>query len=304
MDKILAIKKYHFELDISLDEFKTRFTQSLIKNPSNSIKQFKGSLQDNTFTIKTQNRAFDFSTDDRMMFAIFFELVGKASKINSGTFVDLKLRVKPLTQVYWLLGYLFLGFVIFPVHSIFEVLIIPLVALINYAIMKVGIAISASFFMDRFKEIYNLKNDTIQDLNLKIEEKNNLIIIRTEKGTRILNNIMLPFFGSLFLLAIYSHTEITQFLIFVPLTIFIFLTFHQYYLSYKLKELRTSSEIVDFWLFYKLAKIPVPSLAFKKKNAERDDLESARQIYNALTGLMYACLLISLILTIYEIGIN
>jgi hypothetical protein len=303
MNKLLAIKKYHFKLDISESEFKDRFNQTLT-NRNNSIgKYFKGNLQEDSFTIKARNRIFDFSMNESKMFATFYELVGTSSQVDSGIEVDLKIRIKPFTQLYWLIGYILLGFVIFPLSTNFELLIIPIVALINYAIMKIGILISAPFFINGFKEIYNLKNDTLQDLNLKIEEKDNLKIIRTKKGKRILNNIGLPFLAGLFLIAIYSDTELFQFLIFVPLTIFVFLAFHQYYLSYKLKQLRSSNEIVDFWLFFKMAKFPIPSFMFKLKHTDSIDLEKIRKKYNILTGIMYACLLISIILTMVELEI-
>lgn len=303
MNKILAIKKYQFKLDISVDEFKDRFNQSLT-NKNNSVgKYFKGKLQNDSFTIKARNRMFDFSMDESKMFATFFELVGKSSQIDSKTEVDLKIRIKPFTQIYWLIGYIILGFMIFPLSSTFELLILPIVALINYVMMKVGISISAPWFIDGFKEVYDLKQDSLQDLNLKIEVKGNVKIIRTKKGKRILNNIGLPFLAGLFLMAIYSDTELLQFLIFVPLTIFVIIAFHQYYLSYKLKQLRSTNEIVDFWLFFKMAKFPIPSFLFKIKQIDRVDLERFRKRFNLLTGLMYSCLIASLILLIFGLEV-
>ena len=246
---------------------------------------------------------FDFSMDESKMFANFYELVGTYSQLDSKTEVDLKIRIKPFTQIYWLIGYIILGFMIFPLSSTFEFFILPIVALINYVMMKVGISISAPWFIYGFKEIYNLKQDSLQDLDLRIEEKGNVKIIRTKKGKRILNNIGLPFFAGLFLMAIYSDTELLQFLISVPLTIFMILAFQQYYLSYKLKQLRTSNEIVDFWLFFKMAKFPIPSFMFKTKQTDTIDLEKIRKRYNILTGIMYTCLMISIILTLYELEI-
>lgn len=303
MNKILAIKKYQFKLDISVDEFKDRFNQSLTNKNNPVGKYFKGKLQNDSFTIKARNRMFDFSMDESKMFATFFELVGKSSQIDSKTEVDLKIRIKPFTQIYWLIGYIILGFMIFPLSSTFELLILPIVALINYVMMKVGISISAPWFIDGFKEVYDLKQDSLQDLNLKIEVKGNVKFIRTKKGKRILNNIGLPFLVGLFLMAIYSDTELLQFLIFVPLTIFVIIAFHQYYLSYKLKQLRSTNEIVDFWLFFKMAKFPIPSFLFKIKQIDRVDLERFRKRFNLLTGLMYSCLIASLILLIFGLEV-
>lgn len=300
MSNLLVIKKYHFKLDISVDDFKNRFNQSLT-NKNNSIgKYFKGYFKNDSFSIKARNRIFDFSMDVSNLFATFFELTGTFSQVDSGTEVNIKIRLKPLTQIYWLIGYIILGFILFPLNTNFELLIIPIVALINYAMMKIGISISAPFFIDGFKEIYNLRKDTLQDLNLKIEEKDNIKIIRTKKGKRILNNIGLQFITGLFLLAVYTDTELFQFLIFVPSTIFVFLAFHQNYLSYKLKQLKSSNEIVDFWLFFKMAKFPIPSFVFKIKHTNRIDLEKIRHKYNVLTVIMYVCFIISAILIMYE----
>ena len=301
MSKVLVAKKYNFKLDISINEFNERFDQ-ILTNRNNQIgKYLKGNLQNDAFSIKARNRLFDSSMDESKLFATFFELTGRTKQADEGIEVDLKLRIKPLVQVYWLIGYVILLSYIFPLNTNFEILIIPIIALINYGMMKVGISISSPFFIDLFKELYGLKRDKIKDLNLTIEEKDNLKIITTKKGKRILNNIGLPLLAGLLLMAIYNDTELLQFLIFVTLTVYFFLAFHQFYLNYKLTQLKTSRELVDFWLFYKMAKFPIPNFLFKLKKTDKTDLEELRRKYNILTVFMYTCLIVSLSLIIIKL---
>lgn len=301
MNKLLAVKKYNLKLDISEKGFKDKFESNLTNKRSGIGKYLKGNVENKSFTIRTRNRLFDFNQDRQ--FSYFYELVGNFEQVNSKLNVNLKIRIKPLVQLYWLIGYILLALFIFPLTTPIEFFIIPFIILINYILMKVGILISEPFFIDSFRSLYGLKNDILKDLKLTVDYQDDIRIIKSKKSNRILKNIGLSFFIILFLIAISRDTELLQFMIFVPVTILIILSFHQFYQNYKFKQLSTSNEIVDFWLFYKMAKFPIPSFLFKFKKVNSIYLDDIRKRYNILTGFNYACLITSLIMTIIELGI-
>ena len=301
MSKLLAIKKYNLILDLSEIDFKEKFENNLTNRDTYIGKYLNGTIENNSFTIRTRNHLFDF--DKNRQFTYFYELVGNFEQVDSKLNVNLKIRIKPFIQLLWLIGYILLALFIFPLSTTFEFFIIPFIVLINYILMKVGVSISEPFFIDSFRNLYGLKNDILNDLKLTIDYQDDIRILKSKKGKRILNNIGLSLLIVLLLIAISRDTELLQFMIFVSLTILIILSFHQFYQNYKLKQLTTSKEIVDFWLFYKMAKFPIPSFLFQFKKLETIYLDNIRIRYNIITGFIYTCLIATLIMTIIELGI-
>jgi hypothetical protein len=303
MINFFVVKKYKYDLNITSELFKHRFEFNLNNSLLPFGNHFKGKIIHDTFTIKPLNKISVFSIDPARQFAYFFELVGKYKQADEKLEVDLKLRIKTSIQIYWIITYVILAIPILGFDFTSSWLFFSTAVFISYVIMKIAIGISESFFIDSFKELYDFKNDFLKDSNIKIEEKENVKIIRTKKVKRISNDIGLTIFALLFLTAIYYGADLLKFFIYISVISFLFLSYHQFYQAYKIQQIRTYNEIVDFWLFYKMAKFPIPSLLFKLKKLEQKVAEKSRGKYNILTAFMYCCLINILILVLVKFEI-
>ncbi|QQS50973.1 MAG: hypothetical protein IPM71_15565 [Bacteroidota bacterium] len=286
--KYLLKKKYSLDLNFSEEDFRRKFKSKFSERNKDSIRGLKGVVEAKTFTINhPYNMLIPDYSGDRFIYSLF-ELIGSYNCHEGKTKVDLTVRLTVFTKFMMLLCLGITSTLIFVASGIYGFLICPLLVALLYLFLRVGLYISEPLYLDNFKLAFGLINEVLKDYSFEVKE--NIATIRISRKKRILYNILAISILSAVYLSMVLTSSDQEYILSTIIFIFIILTSHQNHLDYSIKLILKNSQVVDFWLFYKMALIPVPSLLFKIKKSQKNEIKKLRFKYNIITGLLYGCI--------------